>query len=448
MVPTVSTADHKWGRMLLGHDIVILVALTFTLASCEPQQTLPTKSVSACYGNLNQYLRLDCPEGKIINVTKIRHAAKNKTANCPSPASMDTYRKECCVPEAEDCNSIVQDSTKAKCDNKQNCIADATWSNIITQCDQLIFPSQSNYMVVEYVCKVPELLPPKYTNGPTVNEGSLLTPTANTTISGGNQLIDTSANQTTSSLSDYTRSATTALSSAAVTTSSTSSTKTTTPTTTKASTPATTTTLATTTTAKSTAASSASGEVKQTTTFTEASNATSTSNANGTSTAKRSTQKHTAESAESSESKNELSDAMVGAIVGGSLGMMLTLVVFIFYWGRKRHLRIVGKHQPTVWDYLLSQTFTVRGTRGYDHFSSIRSSASSDSETNSPMARKNLWLPNIVHRDASPLDDTISNYDNDANGSHRVEIHPQSDPAPFAFLNLYVGAPNSNHHEA
>ncbi|KAH9489643.1 TBC1 domain member 1 [Bulinus truncatus] len=106
----------------------------------------------ACYGNINNHLRLDCLDREFINVTRIKHAAKNKTSNCTSPASVESYKKQCCVPELSDCTVIVADSAKVKCDGKITCNTDATWSNMVGPCDQLTYPTESNYMVIEYLC--------------------------------------------------------------------------------------------------------------------------------------------------------------------------------------------------------------------------------------------------------------------------------------------------------
>ncbi|KAK3789743.1 hypothetical protein RRG08_036036 [Elysia crispata] len=143
-------------------------------------------------------------------------------------------------------------------------------------------------------------------------------------------------------------------------------------------------------------------------------------------------------SSENHSSDVELSDSMVAAVVGGSIGMCLTLVLFIFYWGRKKRLRIVSNKQPTVWDYLLTNTFTVRGYNGYDHFSSksTRSSASSEGDGGSPVIRKNMWLPNIIQSSEELQDDAVSNYDNTNYKVPKVEVHPGATPSPYAILNL------------
>ena len=60
---------------------------------------------------------------------------------------------------------------------------------------------------------------------------------------------------------------------------------------------------------------------------------------------------------------------------------------------RKRQIRIAGKPQSSVWDFLLANTMSVRAFRGYDNFSSSRQSVSS--EDGSPVTRKTVWLPNI-----------------------------------------------------
>ncbi|RUS91808.1 hypothetical protein EGW08_000379, partial [Elysia chlorotica] len=148
----------------------------------------------------------------------------------------------------------------------------------------------------------------------------------------------------------------------------------------------------------------------------------------------------------SSDVETEMSDSMVAAVVGGSIGMCLTLVLFIFYWGRKKRLRIVSNKQPTVWDYLLTNTFTVRGYNGYDHFSSksTRSSASSEGDIGSPAIRKNMWLPNIIQNSEELQDDVISNYDNTKYKVPRVEVHPGATPSPYAILNLETW--NSQRH--
>lgn len=77
---------------------------------------------------------------------------------------------------------------------------------------------------------------------------------------------------------------------------------------------------------------------------------------------------------------------------------------------RKRQIRISGKAQNTVWDFLLSNSMSVRAFRGYDNFSSARSSVSS--EDGSPVIRKTVWLPNISvdsgHGDTITSDDNCS----------------------------------------
>ncbi|KAH9489642.1 hypothetical protein Btru_045548 [Bulinus truncatus] len=362
-----------------------------------------------------------------------------------------------------DCTVTVADSAKVKCDGKVTCNTDATWSNIYGPCDQLTYPRESNYMVIEYLCIDREMT----TKAPPYYDKNFVQSTTKTSSTDKYSNVTATDNFTSPETSDSKTPTTPAMRTTILmppsptiqTNPATKTPQTSTASTTQAPlklvetttpnaqvTPETgpstgTTTLTTESSLRFTYGISENNRTMTTSAF----NATgSTSKGNDTGSSSGKTQEHTAYQKASSD---ELSDAMVGAIVGGSLGMMLTFVVFVFYWGRKRHLRIVGKHQTTVWDYLLSQTFTVRGTRGYDHFSSIRSSASSDGEASSPTVRKNLWLPNIVHKDNTQPEDAISNYENDPDTTHRVEIHPHAEPTPYAFLNLYIDPANLSHHD-
>ncbi|CAL1539500.1 unnamed protein product [Lymnaea stagnalis] len=394
--PKWSCRRHVCCRMIWFSAIPNWIAVATLITACLGAGRGPL-SASACYGNTNEWIRLECVEGEKINVTKIIHGAKLKSDNCPSPADISTYRRECCLRNATDCLVTVQDSASVECNGKVMCSVKSTWSMVSKECNQDNYLDHTNYMIMEYTCVGPPTsIPPVISSTQVkVTEHDLKN---TTTFLIDDKVIETSLDNTTTPR------------------------------------PSTRTVDVT--------------SVKTTTTSQPVSaNVTATTLSSGTSTVSfvSNTQKHTATS---TESKDELSDAMVGAIVGGSLGMLFTLMAFIFYWGRKRRLRIVGKSQPTVWDYLLSQTFTVRGTRGYDHFSSVRSSVMSDSEANSPTSRKTTWLPNIVHRDSIPRDDSISNYDNDADRQHSVEIHPHATPTPYAFLNLYVDPGNQTHHDA
>ncbi|XP_005112966.2 uncharacterized protein LOC101861635 [Aplysia californica] len=321
------------------------------------------KTATACYGNTNNYLRLDCENGAVISVVKVIHGAKLKSEDCKSPASVDTYKRQCCLPHPDDCSLIVQNAATTQCNNKPNCDAVATWSITTKECDQDIYPPATNYMLMAYTCV------------------------------GGSSSASPGTEEITSS--------------SAVTTP----------------------------------------------LVTSGGDSTSPSKEPDTTVRERSTQKQTGPAPSDDD---ELSDAMIGAIVGGSLGMLLTFVAFVFYWGRKRRLRIVSRPQPTVWDYLLNQTFTVRGARGYDQFPSVRSSASSDGEANSPVTamRRNTWLPNIAPQGADDNEDDASSvYENNSNRLHRVEVHPTATPSPYAILNLDVNVDTSNinqnaHHDA
>ncbi|XP_070189726.1 uncharacterized protein [Littorina saxatilis] len=90
---------------------------------------------------------------------------------------------------------------------------------------------------------------------------------------------------------------------------------------------------------------------------------------------------------------DDFTPAIVGGMMAGIVGLLLTVFIFMFYWGRKRQVRISGKNQTSVWDFLLANSMSVRAFRGYDNFSSSRQSVSS--EDGSPVARKTVWLPNI-----------------------------------------------------
>ncbi|PVD28352.1 hypothetical protein C0Q70_10939 [Pomacea canaliculata] len=114
--------------------------------------------------------------------------------------------------------------------------------------------------------------------------------------------------------------------------------------------------------------------------------------------------------------------AMVGGMIAGIAGLLLTIFIFIFYWGRKRQIRISGKAQNTVWDFLLSNSMSVRAFRGYDNFSSARSSVSS--EDGSPVIRKTVWLPNISVD--SGHGDTITSDDNCSVRHHRAGAAEQA----------------------
>lgn len=49
-----------------------------------------------------------------------------------------------------------------------------------------------------------------------------------------------------------------------------------------------------------------------------------------------------------------------------------------------------------------------------------------------------MWLPNIVDKDNSCDEDIISNYNNDSDKNHRVEIYHNATPSPYAILDLSV----------
>ncbi|BFZ10280.1 hypothetical protein BsWGS_13319 [Bradybaena similaris] len=380
--------DNVCARMVSSGARAQILAAVILVLSCGCRGQL-LKTATACYGNTNNYLRLDCPAGQMIHVLGVIHAAKLKTAQCVSPASVDTYRKECCSYHLTDCNIQVKEASSILCENTIRCDAVATWSNTNKECDQDLYPPNTNYMRMEYTCVWID------------------NPQANTTA----------------------------------TTSSPPSTTTTTTTTTSTTTTSTTTTAepTTTTTATTTTADKTTNSIR----LSLPTNATWTA-VHGKTSAAAGLSTHRAQ-----QDDDQLSDAMIGAIVGGCLGMVFTFVVFIFYWGRKRRLRIVSKPQPSVWDYLLSQTFTVRGAKGYDHFSNMRSSVSSDGEPNSPVVRKNIWLPNIIDKGDRLPDDVISNYDNDSERIHRVEIHHSATPSPYAILNLHLNnLQQDTHHEA
>jgi len=128
------------------------------------------------------------------------------------------------------------------------------------------------------------------------------------------------------------------------------------------------------------------------------------------------TQRETTQQAATQQSladEDELSSGMVTAIIGASIGMLLIIVIFACYTGRRRTLRVEGKPQPSVWDYLLPTTFTVRGERGYDHFHNRRSVNSTTSSEGSTIGGGNTtWQPNIVPEPELPDDDGASVYDN------------------------------------
>ncbi|XP_059172896.1 uncharacterized protein LOC131953633 [Physella acuta] len=401
---------------------LILLVLTSTLSPVASQSGLLI--AAACYGNINNYLRLDCGESGKIQVINVYHGTRAKSYNCTSPASVDTYNKECCNRIPSDCMMRVADSAYVVCNNNARCTVASTWSNANKECDQDTYPQNSNYMLMEYRCLgITTAAETTTTSIKTIDRNQLIT---NSTTAWPTTAWPTTAASTTESTTVATNNKPTGYKSTLL------QPLTTQPPTHPFPTPLPTDqTPSQAPTQQSTVARNSTGRVYNHTQ--PALSAFSTER-------------------QSAKSEEELSNAMVGAIIGGSLGMFLTLVAFIFYWGRKRHLRIVGKPQPTVWDYLLSQTFTVRGSRGYDHFSSVRSSASSDGEAGSPVVRKNMWLPNIVHREDTAQDDAISNYDNETD-RHRVEVHPRASPTPYAFVNLYVDAPSTSqgyqgHHEA
>ncbi|KAK7486594.1 hypothetical protein BaRGS_00022119 [Batillaria attramentaria] len=106
--------------------------------------------------------------------------------------------------------------------------------------------------------------------------------------------------------------------------------------------------------------------------------------------------------------------AMIGGMIAGIIGLMLTIFIFMFYWGRKRQVRITGGKPPqsSVWDFLLANTMSVRAFRGYDNFSSTRTTAShSSEESGSPVIRKTVWLPNIS-LDSGHGDTVVTSDDN------------------------------------
>ncbi|CAG5124683.1 unnamed protein product [Candidula unifasciata] len=294
--------------------VVALAVSIFSFCGCQNEGFL---TATACYGNTNNYLRLDCVNGYYIHVLRVIHAAKLKTADCVSPASVDTYKRECCGYHVTDCNIIVQDGASIVCENKSRCDAVATWSNTNKECDQDIYPPNTNYMKMEYMCRRIR------------DDNVQITTTASTQPRTSSVSTTTSTTETTTTVTTTNPDITTTSASTSV------------------------------------AVNTTSGVVRGKTSSAAVQSG------------------HT----RSPQDNEELSDAMIGAIVGGCLGMVFTFVVFIFYWGRKRRLRIVSKPQPSVWDYLLSQTFTVRGAKGYDHFSSIRSSASSQGDPTSPVVR-------------------------------------------------------------
>uniref|UniRef100_A0A0B7AUC8 SUEL-type lectin domain-containing protein n=1 Tax=Arion vulgaris TaxID=1028688 RepID=A0A0B7AUC8_9EUPU len=372
-------------------DVVVVVGVVAAmLLQCVGAQNEYLKTVTACFGNTNNYLRLECENGFYIHVLYVFHSAKIKTAGCIGPFSVDTYRKECCGIQNTDCSIEVQDGASLQCENKTRCIAMATWSNTNKECDQDVFPPNTNYMQMDYMC--------------IQSRGASYATTNRTTST-----VSTSLSTTTTSLPPTTTSSSPKPSSSS----------------------------------SSTVVTTTSATIATTSRQSVQTNASIATTFLG----KTSSAAHSG--GNKVQQEDELSDAMIGAIVGGCLGMLFTFVVFVFYWGRKRRLRIVGKPQPTVWDYLLSQTFTVRGSKGYDHFSSVRSSASSEGDPSSPGVRKNMWLPNIVDRDYKVQDDVISNYDNDSGRYHRVEIHHNSTPSPYAILNLHVNnLQQESNHEA
>nr|KAG5699371.1 hypothetical protein BaRGS_008279 [Batillaria attramentaria] len=77
-------------------------------------------------------------------------------------------------------------------------------------------------------------------------------------------------------------------------------------------------------------------------------------------------------------------------------------------------VRITGGKPPqsSVWDFLLANTMSVRAFRGYDNFSSTRTTAShSSEESGSPVIRKTVWLPNIS-LDSGHGDTVVTSDDN------------------------------------
>ncbi|GFN75516.1 hypothetical protein PoB_000202200 [Plakobranchus ocellatus] len=288
------------------------------------------KNDSACYGTFNDFLNLVCDEGEHIRVTKTMYGAKPTSQDCKPFATRTHPQPECCQPGPDDCIiSFTPGSSKCP-QGGHSCNLVADWVNTYTHCDQSTFPMSTNYMSIQYICERDK----ESKQGTITEDGDPNTNTIAPTSHKVNE-IGLPPNQA--------KGKTPPLQPAG---------------------PATTPIHVT----KPVDSPVGNIEVKDNTTLSVL----------------LTKDKHS--------SDVELSDSMVAAVVGGSVGMCLTLVLFIFYWGRKKRLRIVSNKQPTVWDYLLTNTFTVRGFHGYDHFSSKRSSASSDGEAGSPVIRQVIFI--------------------------------------------------------
>ncbi|KAL8570533.1 hypothetical protein ACOMHN_008890 [Nucella lapillus] len=266
----------------------------------------------ACFGNFHNFLGINCPQDRQVELVSMMNGAKHSSQNCPPVTTdLENFRADCCSFAHGDCvirthpnNFPVECSTRPFC-RPQSRLADTG-----PQCNSNDFPKFTHYTEITYRCIVPPITTPT-TRSTTKRESTTGRKSTPNTNSSSNSSFGT--------------------------------------TTTDSSTPLT--------------------------------------QKNVTDSSTPLTQKNV------DDESDNFTPAMIGGMLAGIVGLILTIFIFMFYWGRKRHIRISGKNQSNMWDFLLSNTMSVRAFRGYDNFSSSR--YSQGSEEGSPGVRKTMWLPNI-----------------------------------------------------
>ncbi|XP_025099521.1 uncharacterized protein LOC112567163 isoform X2 [Pomacea canaliculata] len=132
--------------------IAILVFSQTLSQSLSEDKAVNQFRTSACYGNINNFLKVGCPLHMKVKITEVGNGAKLLTQQCPLPADDSNYRAECCSYVEGDCYIPSRNAFPTECQNVNNCQPRATWADTSKDCNTNDFPPQTHYMEITYTC--------------------------------------------------------------------------------------------------------------------------------------------------------------------------------------------------------------------------------------------------------------------------------------------------------